>query len=428
MFTKFGAKVKNFVRKSVTWFDGEGIDRVHAPEVVTIDPITAQLIFSSNYRLLSQKGYIENVIANTCMRRIGDAVKNIPFEVFIDNENIKDRSDRQSRALAKSILNPNPDFNWQFMIESLIKYRYIDGRSYLYPIFAESTGEILGFDFFRPDRVTVTQSDSERIYSYRYVRGSQNQVFKRDEEGYFDIIDWRQFNPMSDTSGLSSIVPASLSIDGHTKGNSWNKQILENSGKQTMIMSLTDEENSMELDEDQLNKLKESIKQQLNERRGGVALINAPVKIDKASMTAVEMDWLDGIKSKAIEICNALDFPPYLLGLDGATYNNQAEAKMAFYEDCAIPKTEEFFHILNAFLSRKTDSVVQFKVQKKEITALAPKYELIRTSIREDWKVSLINRDEAREKIGYDEIGGLDGDVYFSDLKNPIKLTTSDPT
>ena len=44
-----------------------------------------------------------------------------------------------------------------------------------------------------------------------------------------------------------------------------------------------------------------------------------------------------------------------------------------------------------------------------------------------DWDSDLIKRDEAREAVGYDELGGVDGDLFKSDTAAPA-INLNPPT
>jgi len=390
--------------------------------VVMIDPITQGLIYNSSYQQLSRTGYIENVIGNRCMRETAQAVNSIPFEILINDEPIKDSSDRIARSFTKLVLDPNADYNWKFFVASVITHRFIRGRGYVHPEFSEITGEPIGIEFFRPDRVSITTGQDERIFSYRYSKGSRNEVFLRNDDGRFDLIDWRAFHPTSDTEGLGHVIPTALSMDGHTKGSKWNKQQLENGARNSGILSINPgDDQSGFLDEESLQKLQKKLDEE-NSKRYNTRIVNAPATYTPLNLSPLEMDFVDSIKSKAIEICNGLDYPPYLLGLDGATFNNQAEAKLALYENSAIPKAEEFYLELSSFYSRQLDAKVEFKLKLKEVVALAPRFREMHIQAREDWNSDLTKRSEAREAIGYEELDDLEGDVFKSDLKQPVNL------
>jgi HK97 family phage portal protein len=390
-----------------------------ASTVVTIDQFTSNLLYNANYSTLAREGYIENVIANRCIRHTAECIANIDFDVLIDGESIYDRSDRVAESFRDLIKNPYVDYNWKFFVKSVQSHRPIAGRAYIYPELDNVGGLPSSIEFFRPDRVSIINSQDERVYQYQYNRGSDRRVFGRDEDGYFDLIDWRAFNPVSDTCGLSSIVPAGLSIDSHTEANKYNKQIVSNGAKPSGMISIQNDENSGHLDESQIKDLQDRIKQKLQSDNGGIMFMNANAKFEPINFSNAEMDWLNGIKANAIAICNALDYPPHLLGLESTTFNNAAEAKLELYENSAIPKAEEMYDTLSAFYSRKLGMDIEFKINVKNIVALAPRFKEMAEQARENFKSGLITQNEGRDLIGYEETP-LGDDIFVDQNNQPM--------
>ncbi len=384
--------------------------------IVNIDQFTSNLLYNANYSSLAREGYIENVISNRCVRHTAECIADMKFDILIDGVNIKDRTDRLAKSFKDLVKNPNVDYSWKFFVKSVQSHRPIAGRGYIHAELEGVGGLPSGIEFFRPDRVSILNSTDSRIFEYQYNNGSRREIFKRDEDGYFDLIDLRMFNPLSDIDGLSAFVPAGLSIDSHTEANKYNKQIVQNGAKPSGMITLQDTENSGMLDEAEIKNLTDRIRQKLARDNGGIFVSDMPAKFESINFSNSEMDWLNGIKSNAIAICNALDYPPHLLGLESTTFNNAAEAKLELYENSAIPKAQEMYDAISAYYSRKLDMDIEFKVDIKSIIALAPRFKEIRAEAREDFKSGIISQNEAREEQGREEING--GDDIFVDHNN----------
>ena len=387
--------------------------------MVNIDQFTSNLLYNANYSSLAREGYIENVISNRCVRHTAECIADMKFNILINGENIKDRTDRLAKSFKNLVKNPNVDYNWKFFIKSIQSHRPIAGRGYIHPELDGVGGLPSGIEFFRPDRVSILNSTDSRIFEYQYNNGSRRSIFKRDEDGYFDLIDLRMFNPLSDTDGLSALVPAGLSIDSHTEANKYNKQIVQNGAKPSGMITLQDNENSGMLEESEIKNLTDRIQQKLARNNGGIFVSDMPAKFESINFSNSEMDWLNGIKSNAIAICNALDYPPHLLGLESTTFNNAAEAKLELYENSAIPKAQEMYDAIGAFYSRKLGLDIEFKVDIKSIIALAPRFKLIREEARQDFQSGIISQNEAREEQGREEIDGGD-DIYVDQNNQPM--------
>ena len=384
-------------------------------DIVSLDKYSNDLSQTTNYHQLADSGYIKNYVSNKCIRATMQAIGDLKFDILINGESIADKSDRMSVAFKNLVRDPNPDYSWSDFVAAVYNGRTIDGSGYMHPEFFND-GRPMAIEFFRPDRVTKTTADDERVHQYRYSRGSRQEVYTRDEDGHFDLIEWRAFNPVSDTQGLSSVRTAGLPIDGHTGGLKWNKQLVENGGKFSGIASLQDAEAGQSMDEEQIRALERKFNEKSNSSIGSWLISNVPIKIESMGLTATEMDWLNGIKAYAIGIANTLDYPPYLLGLESTTFNNQAEAKMDLYESSIIPKANDIYKRLSAFYSRKTGMDIEFKIDLDKIIALMPRM-LERSSVADQqFNAGLISQNEARDILGREDTEF--GDDLFVDKNN----------
>lgn len=384
--------------------------------IVTIDQFTSNLLYTSTYAQLAREGFIENAISHTCIKRIAEEVAHLPFEVLIDEKNINDINNPVARSLKELLKNPNSDYDWPSFIEGVMTYKPIDGRAYIWPQMSDG-GMPMMIEYLRPDRVSVLTSGDERIHEYQYNRGSVREIFGRDEKGFFDLIDWRSFDPLSDTRGLSPLLPAGLNIDSYTEANKHNKQIVSNGGKIGGLITLQDKDSSGMISEEELDKLKKRIDEVRNKDKGGVAVLNGAFRFENMSFTNSDMDWLNGIKANAISICNVLGYPPFLLGLESTTFSNQDAANLELTERTVIPRGQRLYNLLGAFYSRKTGLDIEFKVKLSKVTSLAPRFKEMREQARDDFQAGIITLNEAREEQSREP--RPDGDDILVDQNKP---------
>lgn len=387
-----------------------------ASTVVTIDQFTSNLMYSANYGTLAREGYIENYISNTCISRTAKAIAGLPFDIMINGDNAEDKTDRLSKSLVNLIESPNVDYDWEEFMIAISSHGPISGDMYIHPELEGVGGFPSGIEYFRPDRVSILNTQDSRVWQYQYNNGSTHKKFSRDEDGYFDLIHIKNFNPLSDTNGLSDVVVAGLAIDSHTEANKYNKQIVSNGAKPSGMISINDAENSGILTETQIKDLQDRIQQKLQSNNGGIMVMNANAKFESINFTNAEMDWLNGIKANAIGMCNKYDFPPHLLGLESTTFNNIDSAKLEFYTQSVIPKATKIYKSIGRFLSRKLGVKVEFKIRKRDILELAPLFKELSSEARENFKVGLIHQNEGREIIGFEETPL--GDHVFVDQNN----------
>jgi len=384
-------------------------------DIISVDKYSNDLSSTMNYAQLADSGYIKNYVSNKCIRATMQALGDLKFDILINGENIADKTDRVSVAFKNLVRDPNADYSWGDFIGAVYNGRTIDGSGYVYPEFYND-GRPMSIEYFRPDRVTKICSEDERIHSYLYSRGSRQQVFQRDEDGRFDLLEWRAYNPVNDINGLSSVRTAGLAIDGLTAAERWNKQILENGGKYSGIASVVDGENMQQLDEEELTKLENKFNQKANSSLGGWLISNAPLKIESMGLNASELDWVNGMRAYAVGIANSMDYPPFLLNLESTTFTNMDSAKLFWYEASIIPKANDLYGRLGAFYSRKLGMDVEFKVDLTKIVALFPRMIELSDFTRNLYKDGLISQNEGREKLNLEPTAF--GDDLFTDQNN----------
>jgi HK97 family phage portal protein len=390
------------------------------------------LRISGNYQALAQTGYIENCVANTCIRRTCEAMNTIPLTYKVNGQEVESgKGDRLIRALIDVIENPSMDLNRKLWLETVQSQLFIDGNSYIFP--REGSTSLVPVTELMPlrsDRMTIKEDTESRVFSYTYQAGACRYVFERDRwqdktgewkpnenglQGRFNTVVLRTYNPSSDLKGLSRLGSCALSVQGHNNSLSWNNSVMENAGKSSGILSFGDNE-AGSLDPEQIKVISDKLKlQTTGKNRGSILVSNSPAKFEKFNMTSQEMDFIEGTVQRSIEICNALDYPPYLLGLNGATFNNQAEAKLSLYENSAIPKVEAIYESISQFFSLKYKIDFQVCPDVSRVEAMAPRYAEKNDNIIKQYTSNVIRLNEAREKLGYEE-DSANGDLFFSDF------------
>jgi HK97 family phage portal protein len=400
--------------------------------LAVLQEFTNLLKLTNNYGDLAKTGYIENVIANTCIRRTCEAMNEIPLKFF---EADKELESGQGSTVAKSAIsainNPSMDMDKDLWLESIQSQIFITGESYIYPTDGKtSVLPIVDMANLRPDRVTKRATQNNRVFSYRYQNGDSSLVFERTRwqdnngewtdnekglQGRFNVIHLRTYNPQSDYDGLSRLGSCALAIEGHNNALGWNNSIMQNAGKSSGMLSFGHNE-AGSLDPEAIKSIADKIKNQTTgKNRGSILVSNAPAKFEKFNMTSQEMDFIEGIVQRAIDICNALDYPPYLLGLNGATFNNQAEAKLSLYENSAIPKTKRIYNSIATFISLKYGIDFRIECDISKVEAMAPRYAEKNDNVLKQYTSNAITLNEAREKLGYEE-DPAQGSLYYGDF------------
>jgi HK97 family phage portal protein len=405
-------------------------------QLASMEEFSQILRLAGGYQNLAKEGYVENCIVNTCIRRTAEAINSIPCKFMIDGEEVDPKtSDKLIKSIVMAFKDPNPDYDKELFFESVQSQIYINGETYVF-IPEDALGNVSGFSYLRPDKVSKTQSSDDRIHSYLYTSGDKNMNFTRTtttvdgltEEngdnllGRFNLVIYKTYNPVSEVTALSRLTSCALSIDGHNSALKHNNAVMQNAGKISGIVSFDNKDSGGgALPQEALSALAEKIKQQTTgSNKGQIVISNSPAKFEKFALTPQEMDFINGIVQRATDICNALDYPPYLLGFTGATFSNQAEAKLSLYENSAIPKANSLYSSIATFLNRKYDIDFSVELDLIKVPAMAPRFKEVNDSIIQQYEKNIINHNEVREELHHEKVTDGTGDLYFADFsKNP---------
>ena len=384
---------------------------------VFLDSFTQNLLYSHDYTVLAKRGYMENVIAFHCINQIATSAQNIPVDLCINGKEVElNTNDRLAKSLLLNLKSPNTEQTGKQLTHEVLSHRLIQGEYFVYTE-KTSTNTVLDTESLRPDRISKITAGNDKIVEFIYSNGSQAKTFQRNEDNYFDLLFFKTFNPMSDINGLSPISAGGMSLEQYNNANTWNKGLFDNGSKLSGIFSFDDSGDGFEaLEEQDVIDFADDLNKKFRSRQGGIAVLNAKGKLETMALNPTEMDFIEGQKAKAIEICNALNYPPYLLGIEGATFNNQKEAKESLYEEAVLPILQEYYELLSVYHTRLFDQNIEYKLDLKGVSALAEKRERMRESARKDYQGGIIFLNEARRESGRDDVE-MGDDIWYGDMR-----------
>ena len=132
------------------------------------------------------------------------------------------------------------------------------------------------------------------------------------------------------------------------------------------------------------------------------------------------MDFLELLNLSAREIALCFGVPAQLIGIPEAnTYSNMETAKLALYEETVIPLLTRVESDLNEFLSPLYNGDISIKYDLTSIPAMAEKTKQVYVNVTQAVQNGIMTRNEAREKLGLDEIQGGD-ELYIPSNLFPI--------
>jgi HK97 family phage portal protein len=364
-----------------------------------------------NYEAFSDEAYRKNVIAYQAISKTSRAVADIEWELVDKSDKVID----EHPALS-IINNPNPQQSRFEFIEACVGYYRITGNCYIER--TKVREEIRELYTLRPDRMKVIESETGLPKGYIYKVGQEKAIWESDPRtGDSDIRHVKTFHPLDDWYGLSPIEAGAYGVDQHTETMKHLQALLQNGASPSGALELDE---TASLTDDQFNRLKAEIEEKYSgaANAGRPMLLEGGLKWTAMGMTPQAMGIIDIKYSAARDISLALGVPPLLLNIQGdSTYNNYAEARLAFYEETVLPIAQHFVDEVNVWLKDQLGEL-KFRLKIDEIPAIAEKrlklWEMADNS-------SDLTINEKREIKGYEPVTGGDT-VYITSTMIPINF------
>jgi len=116
--------------KAAGWFTKSSYS-LNTVDLTTLQNFSNILTFTKDYGSLAKVGYVENVIANTCIRRTAEAMNSIPCKFMSNGEEVdRKNSDKLIKSIVNAFLDPSPDYNKALFVESLQSQKFIAPINY----------------------------------------------------------------------------------------------------------------------------------------------------------------------------------------------------------------------------------------------------------------------------------------------------------
>lgn len=363
------------------------------------------------------EGYIQNAVVYRCVNIIAQAASGIGVKVFDGNGNELEKS-----FVNELLENPNPMQGRQSFVEAAISSYGITGQNFVIGLPYDGMRRPKG----RPVQMYVLQPQCVKPYGDKYIpdgfeidkdNGTKERYPMID--GKCAIAHFKNYNPTDPRVGLSPLYAAGAAVDVHNSSLNWNASLLENGARPSGIFTGEGDPNSEVLD---------SIKKQLSDKHQGSRNAGKPMvlfggmKFEPAMLNMKDLEFSQAIKDMAVLICSAFGVPFQLVVQGESSMNNMKSAHENLYMDTVIPMVQGFYDELSRWLSALDGNEYKIKLDLDTIPALEEKRERKRKSLREDVALGLISRDEAREAMGYEPMGGMAKSLLIPANLIPIEM------
>jgi HK97 family phage portal protein len=209
-----------------------------------------------------------------------------------------------------------------------------------------------------------------------------------------------------------------IATDNTAAGTAYG--LLRNNAMPSVIIGPDARDAMVDIDEDSARALKRRLQENFAvDGAGGVAVMQAPYKIDRVSFAPSELA-LDTVRRLPEErVCAALGLNPMVLGLgsglDRSTYSNYERAQQAAWEDGMIPLMAQIaesltLSLLPEYPESADDDYLRFNVDA--VRALADDLAAEAQRAERLYKAGIIDRAEAKRIAGLDPTDDDTGTMF----------------
>lgn len=308
--------------------------------------------------------YMLNSTVATCVNFIADSVSSVPF--VLKEKDKKGIVKDIKHASVDRLNDPNDYQDGVAMRKVLTQHALLCGNAlmwpnsdYAVPEMKAISGPVKSIELFDPDDFDVISYNKRSIDHYEvkkliweaYPQRYPKRVFKANELIHF--ID--NPDPTQPYWGIGRIQSSYRSIDISSKIQTWWIETLRNGCRKDAILKF-----KKDLGDAQFRRIKSQVNSQLQGLRngGGVMVIGREHEVDFLNQSPKEMDFSTAEKDSSRKIMSIFRVPaPLLNEAEHSTYNNQAEARKAFWLDNVLMICNGIASVLNKFYLTKFDDL-----------------------------------------------------------------------
>ena len=362
---------------------------------------------SREYEQFADQAYIKNVIAHRAINIVSQSAASVPWALYSNKSQNKVRINKH--PILKLLNRPNPFSAGSEFFENIYAYKLISGNSFIQAVGKEGYAP-KELHMLRPDRVSIVPDELGNVIGYMHKLNSFEKFYPCNKlNGRARILHIKNFHPLNDLRGLSSIEAAAFSIDQHNQAAAWNKSLLENAARPSGALIVKNNgAYDGNLSDDQYVRIKEQLEEVFmgSKNSGRPLLIEGGLEWQEMSMSPKDMDFIEAKNSAARDIALAIGVPPQLLGIPGDnTYSNMQEARLALWEETIIPLLDHLTDSLNHWLVPMFGEGIHLEYNVNDISGLSSRREKIWTRIE---NASFLSINEKRQMVGLSPIKGCD--------------------
>jgi HK97 family phage portal protein len=385
-----------------------------------------ELIKGSNNSYDNNKlidAYVDACPVFTATKWIVDACNDIEFVV-------KDKNKDEliyNHPILKLLNKPNSFLGGDELKKQIFSNYILTGNLYLMKL-RGLKGDILELYSIKPQDVSIDENYQDKFAEYYRLKDFAGAVFKRQQDYKYvasngnEIVHLKEFNPHSNLFGLSFFAGCSLEIKQYVESSLHNLALIKNGGRPSGLLTFKGNKN---LDRASAEAVKSKIDEKLKggDNAGNILFLTDDFDYKTLGESIKDMDYRSLHEKAERNIFKAIKIPTALIDNNAMTYSNLDVSRFAFYDNAVLPlfKTICKFLTNKVLIDFKGSENLEITFDKSTISALENR-EVLNTT--EAFKNSLITRNEARAKLGYESIEGGDN-IYQPMALVPVGLDSN---
>ncbi|ESQ86588.1 hypothetical protein ABAC460_23020 [Asticcacaulis sp. AC460] len=343
-----------------------------------------------------------NPVAARCADMIGQAVAQLPIEVWRDGKRVEDHplvdvlnrrangedsAGQVKYALAVLMATYGQAYLRGVRVTAGLSELYVHGRKGFEP---------------RRDRQGVLNG-----YEFRRETGGPV-VFPIEPDGWCEVRRIIRQRPNLRDRAASPVEMAGRSIEENNAVRGYAKGQFEHQGRRPAVV-VVDKDTTLEPDQIREERVRLSQQMKDDATRRLPTFLAGTLSYQELGASSSDMQAMELRNATAREICFGLGVPPVLLGIAGdSTFNNQAEARVGFARDTVRPLCEFIAGELTAWLQPVAPGVeIRFDYSADAASAAdeAVRWERAARGVG-------LSINEKRQLVGFGPVGG-EGDVVL---------------
>ena len=353
---------------------------------------------SDRYDNYANEGYLGNPVVHACIDYVAKSIAGVAWQVKTasgtDNESTIDQ-----HPLLDLLRRPNPLQGRSRFMTDVVSYWLLSGNSYILRVGPDDLRRPPQELYtLRPDLVTPVRGATLGVmskYEYRPVSG-QMIDFTPEEICHLDY-----WHPLDCSTGPSPQRAGAWAVDQNNESRKWNTGLLQNGARLSGIVTAEGE-----LSDTSYERLEAALKDKFTGpgKSGRLMLAAGAMDFKEMGTSPKDMDWLEGQRQSAREICIVNAVPPELIGdATNKTYSNYQEARKAFYEDTVLPLLDYMRDEFNNWLVPLYGGGLYLDYNSDDIEALQEDRDKFHVRVRANYQAGILTRNEARLELGYEE-------------------------